>query len=131
MPALPKSAALLHGSLDVLVLALLADGPQYGYALQQKLADTAPGHAIKAGTLYPLLHRMEADGWIIATWEKTTGRPRKWYTLTAAGQKVLTRQAADWQAALARMQAVVLPALRQVTRFPHTPPFPNTIPEPA
>jgi PadR family transcriptional regulator PadR len=113
---------LVQGSLDVLVLAILADGPQYGYALQKKLAE-AGDHPIKAGTLYPLLHRLEAEGQITPTWEKTTGRPRKWYTLTPAGRKALTRQAADWQAALARMQAVVLPALRQAARFPDPPNF--------
>ncbi|MEM7577376.1 MAG: PadR family transcriptional regulator [Planctomycetota bacterium] len=120
MSPVPNRKSLFHGSLDVLVLAILADGPQYGYALLKKVAD-AGNHELKAGTLYPLLHRMEADGLITPTWEKTTGRPRKWYTLTPAGQKALTKQAADWQAALARMQAVVLPALRRVTRFPDPP----------
>ncbi|MEM8782345.1 MAG: PadR family transcriptional regulator [Planctomycetota bacterium] len=128
MPPADPHKSLLHGSLDVLVLAILADGPQYGYSLQKKVSE-AGNHAIKAGTLYPLLHRMEADGLITPTWEKTTGRPRKWYALTPAGQKALTRQAADWQAALARMQAVVLPALRRVTRFPDAPAL--TPPEPA
>lgn len=116
---------LLHGSLDVLVLAVLADGPQYGYAIQRKLRDTAgqasgtsSGDGIKAGTLYPLLHRMEQDGLVEPAWEKITGRPRKWYTLTAAGRKRLTTQAADWHALLARLQSVVLPALRQVAAYP-------------
>ncbi len=111
---------LLHGSLDVLVLSVLADGPQYGYAIQRKLRD-AGDHDVKAGTLYPLLHRMEQDGLVTPSWEKTTGRPRKWYALSPTGQKRLTTRAADWQALLARMQAVVLPALRQVAAYPELP----------
>ncbi len=112
---------LLHGSLDVLVLSVLADGPQYGYAIQRKLRDAGDpeGSGVKAGTLYPLLHRMEKDGLVTPSWEKTTGRPRKWYALSPAGRKRLTVQAADWQALFARMQGLVLPALRQVAN--HSP----------
>ena len=111
---------LLHGSLEVLVLSVLADGPQYGYAIQRKLRDAA-GQDAKAGTLYPLLHRLEQDGLVNPTWEKTTGRPRKWYTLSAAGRQRLTTQAADWQALIARLQSLVLPALRQVAAYPQPP----------
>ncbi len=110
---------LLHGSLDVLVLSVLADGPQYGYAIQRELK-LASGQSIKAGSLYPLLHRLESEGLVKPTWEKTTGRERKWYALTPAGQKRLQTQAAAWQAYLARLQSLVLPALRQVSNHPAT-----------
>lgn len=108
---------LFRGSLDVMVLAVLADGKQYGYSIQKRVKE-ASGQMIKAGSLYPLLHRLEADGLVKATWESDTGRDRKWYTLTAAGQRQLKATAADWQAAFARMSALVLPALRQVTHHP-------------
>ena len=108
---------LFRGSLDVMVLAVLADGRQYGYSIQKRVKE-ASGQTIKAGSLYPLLHRLEADGLVKAHWESDTGRDRKWYTLTAAGQRRLKSAAADWQAAFARMQALVLPALRQVTNHP-------------
>ena len=108
---------LFRGSLDVMVLAVLADGKQYGYSIQKRVKE-ASGQMIKAGSLYPLLHRLEADGLVKATWESKTGRDRKWYTLTAAGQRQLKTTAADWQAAFARMSALVLPALRQVTNHP-------------
>ncbi len=111
---------LLHGSLEVLVLSVLADGPQYGYAIQRKLRDAA-GQDVKAGTLYPLLHRLEQEHLLEPMWEKTTGRPRKWYTLSTAGRKRLTTQAADWQALIARLQSLVLPALRQVAAYPQSP----------
>ena len=108
---------LFRGSLDVMVLAVLADGKQYGYSIQKRVKE-ASGQMIKAGSLYPLLHRLEADDLVKATWESDTGRDRKWYTLTAAGQRQLKATAADWQAAFARMSALVLPALRQVTHHP-------------
>ena len=108
---------LFRGSLDVMVLAVLADGPQYGYAIQRRVQQAA-GQTIKAGTLYPLLHRLEADGLVKPRWEKSTGRDRKWYELTPAGQRRLRTDAADWQAYLAQLQALVLPALRRVAQTP-------------
>lgn len=92
-------ADLLRGSLDLMVLSVLAEGRQYGYSLQNSLR-TASGGRIdpKAGTLYPLLHRLEGDGLIRAKWDESTGRKRKWYELTAAGKKRLTTQAHEWYA---------------------------------
>ena len=84
---------VLRGSLDVMVLSVLADGRCYGYAIQKKLA-AAGGQPIQYGTLYPLLHRLEADGLIKATWDRTTKRERKWYELTLAGKRELRRRAA-------------------------------------
>ena len=92
-------AELLRGSLDLMVLGVLAEGSKYGYALQQSLRDTTGGRVDpKAGTLYPLLHRLEADGLIRSRWEQTTGRKRKWYDLTAAGRRRLKVQALEWYA---------------------------------
>ncbi|MEM6332491.1 MAG: PadR family transcriptional regulator [Planctomycetota bacterium] len=108
---------LFRGSFDVMVLAVLADGRQYGYAIQKRVHQ-ASGQTIKAGTLYPLLHRLEAEGLVAATWETGAGRDRKWYALTPAGQARLKAAAADWQAAFARMQALILPALRRVAAQP-------------
>ncbi|MEM7627428.1 MAG: helix-turn-helix transcriptional regulator [Planctomycetota bacterium] len=108
---------LFRGSLDVMVLAVLADGKQYGYSIQ-KHVQHASGQTIKAGSLYPLLHRLETDGLIVATWEEDTGRPRKWYSLTPAGERKFRGAVADWQAMFARMQSLVLPALRHVTNHP-------------
>ena len=90
---------LLRGSLDLMVLGVLADGPKYGYALQQSLRTASFGRIDpKAGTLYPLLHRLEDDRLIRAKWDDSTGRRRKWYELTAAGRKRLTQQAHEWYA---------------------------------
>ena len=104
---------LFRGSLEVMVLSVLADGRQYGYAIQKQLKLHA-GQTLQAGSLYPLLHRREADGLVAAAWDKTSARERKWYQLTPAGEKKLRRAAADWQAYLARLQGLVLPAVRRV-----------------
>ena len=90
---------LLRGSLDLMVLGVLAEGPKYGYALQQSLRTASYGRIDpKAGTLYPLLHRLEDDGLIRAKWDMSTGRKRKWYELTATGKKRLKVQADEWYA---------------------------------
>ncbi|MEM9252712.1 MAG: helix-turn-helix transcriptional regulator [Planctomycetota bacterium] len=104
---------LFRGSSDLMVLAVLADGRQYGYSIQKRVRE-ASGQTLKAGTLYPLLHRLETEGLVAATWESDTGRDRKWYELTPAGRARLKSAAADWQACFAQMQALILPALRRV-----------------
>ena len=109
----PSRRDLFRGSLNVLVLAILADGRQYGYAIQQQLL-TAAGQPFKPGSLYPMLHRMEEQGLVKATWDRNGARPRKWYELTAAGRAAFRKAAADWQAYLARLQGAVLPAVRRV-----------------
>lgn len=104
---------LFRGSQDAMILAVLTDGRQYGYAMQKRLKEVG-GQTMQAGTLYPLLHRLEKDGLITATWDKSTGRERKWYALTPAGRQRLKRHAADWQAYIARLQSLILPALRNL-----------------
>ena len=92
-------AELLRGSLDLMVLSALAEGSKYGYSLQASLRDATGGRVDpKPGTLYPLLHRLEADGLVRSRWEATTGRKRKWYDLTAAGRRRLTAQAREYYA---------------------------------
>ena len=88
---------LVRSSLDLMVLSVLADGPKYGYLIQQQVREASGGVSdAKAGTLYPLLHRLEADGLISSRWDQPTGRRRKWYQLTAAGRRRLKQQAQAW-----------------------------------
>ncbi|MBX2850808.1 MAG: helix-turn-helix transcriptional regulator [Phycisphaeraceae bacterium] len=112
-PANKSHRDLFRGSLDVMVLSVLADGSQYGYAIQKQL-HLHSGQKIQAGSLYPLLHRLESEGLILATWDKSSARERKWYELTPAGEKKLCKSAADWQAYIARLQGLVLPAIRRI-----------------
>jgi PadR family transcriptional regulator, regulatory protein PadR len=112
------SSELLRGSLDLMILSALADGQLYGYSIQKRLAD-ASGDAVKlqAGTLYPLLHRLESDKLIRSKWEKTTGRPRKWYELTAAGSRRLHQQAIEWHTYVACLKQL-LPSMATLKATP-------------
>jgi PadR family transcriptional regulator, regulatory protein PadR len=118
------SSELLRGSLDLMILSVLSDGAMYGYSIQKRLAD-ASNQAVRmqAGTLYPLLHRLEADKLIRSRWEKSTGRPRKWYELTAAGNRRLQQQAIEWHSYVACLKQL-LPAVSSLGKA-------NTPPEPA
>ncbi len=89
---------LLRGSMDLMVLSALAQGPKYGYLLQKTLSESSQQQIkLSPGTMYPLLHRLEDAGLIGSRWDDSTGRRRKWYELTAKGQKKLVHQAHLWQ----------------------------------
>jgi len=89
---------LMRGSLDLMVLSILSKECQYGYVIQKQL-NLASGGTVKlpAGTLYPLLHRLESRRLIRSRWDDSTGRRRKWYDITAAGKKRLEKQAFQWK----------------------------------
>ena len=99
---------LMRGSLDLMVLSVLAGGKCYGYLIQKHVREASGGRAdLKAGTLYPLLHRLEDEKLIRSTWEASTGRDRKWYELTALGRKRLAAQAQEWTDYAACIQQVL------------------------
>jgi DNA-binding PadR family transcriptional regulator len=92
------SNEMIRGNLDLLVLSSLADGAKYGYLIQQSLNGATGGMVtVQAGTLYPLLHRLEAEKLVRCRWDSSTGRKRKWYELTSAGKKRLRHQANQWR----------------------------------
>src|SRR5262249_21774122 len=112
------SGELLRGSLDLMILSALSDGPMYGYSIQKRLAEASKEAVqLQAGTLYPILHRLEADKVIRSRWEKSTGRPRKWYELTAAGTRRLHQQAYEWHTYVACLKQLV-PSLTAITHAP-------------
>jgi transcriptional regulator len=101
MPRLPDKPpnALLHGTLDALILKTLQGGPRHGYAIARFIED-ASGEAVvvEEGSLYPALYRMERRGWIEAEWGTSElGRRAKLYRLTAAGRAQLTAEMATWR----------------------------------
>jgi transcriptional regulator len=101
--------ALLQGTLDLLVLRSLDDGPRHGYAIARWIG-AASGDALRVeeGSLYPALHRMEESGWLAATWKKTdTGRRAKFYRLTRAGRRALGDETAVWKAFVKAVQKVM------------------------
>jgi PadR family transcriptional regulator PadR len=96
--ALPKSD-LPQGTLDLLILKVIALGPVHGYAIAQRLEQVSRGVVqVPEGSLYPALHRLENRGLLAADWKETeTGREAKFYRLTRKGLKQLKTEAADWQ----------------------------------
>jgi PadR family transcriptional regulator, regulatory protein PadR len=87
------------GSAELLVLSLLEDQPRHGYDVS-KLIQLRSGGALQfhVTSLYPLLHRLEKQGWIAGLWvEKPEQRRRRYYTLTPEGRKVLRSKQKGWQ----------------------------------
>lgn len=89
---------LRRGSLELVVLHLLAGGEAYGYEIVSKLtADTNGALEITDGTLYPVLYRLERAGFVAVRWETPErGVPRKYYRLTDAGREELARLTNEW-----------------------------------
>jgi transcriptional regulator len=89
---------LLKGTLSLLILSLLSRRAMYGYELAATVqADTDGAFVWREGSLYPSLHKLEADGLVEGTWEeKEGGRRRKYYHLTKAGRAALKEKAAAW-----------------------------------
>ncbi len=105
-----SSEGMLRGNLDLLVLSTLLDGEKHGYLIQKNLQRSSDGLvSIQAGTLYPLLHRLEADHLIRSRWDESTKRRRKCYELTRAGQKRLHSQAVQWREYVACVQKMLQP----------------------
>ena len=107
-----QSPQWMRGSLDLMVLSVLAGGAKYGYLIQQQLNHASDGMVtVQAGTLYPLLHRLEDEKLILSKWEATTGRRRKWYELTDAGHARLKQQAHQWQQFTECLRRLLAPVL--------------------
>jgi len=96
-PENPKSD-LLQGTLDVLILKIVALGPVHGYAVAQRLQQISRDVLqVQQGSLYPALHRLEKRGWVRAEWAASeTGREARFYTLTKLGRQQLEDQRANW-----------------------------------
>src|SRR6266851_7983185 len=96
--AAPKSD-LPQGTLDLLILKVVALGRVHGYAIAQRLEQVSRGVVqVPEGSLYPALHRLENRGLLVADWKETeTGREAKFYRLTRKGRKQLETEAASWQ----------------------------------
>jgi PadR family transcriptional regulator, regulatory protein PadR len=98
----------LHGHLDLLVLAVLADAPAHGYAVIEELRRRSAGaFDLPEGTVYPALHRLEAWGFLASSWEAHGGRRRRVYRLTRRGRGKLERGRSEWSAFSGAITAVV------------------------
>src|SRR5512142_2776279 len=93
-----KPSDLVQGTLDLLLLKLLALEPLHGWAISQRLKQLSSDILqVSDGSLYPALHKLEQEGWIKAAWRTTeNGRRAKFYALTALGRAKLRDEAASW-----------------------------------
>lgn len=104
-----KPADLVQGTLDLLLLKILALEPLHAWAISQRLKQTS-GDVLQMsdGSLYPALHKLEQEGWITAEWKVTeNGRRAKFYSLTRPGRRALEREAANWERLSAAISRVV------------------------
>ena len=98
MPEHPR-IELPQGTLDLLILKILALEPMHGWAISERLQQVS-GDAVQVqqGSLYPALHRLERRGWLRPKWSTTENNRRaKYYEITAAGRKQLAADAASWR----------------------------------
>src|SRR3954452_21528402 len=100
---------LLQGTLDLLVLRTLRSGPSHGHAIAKHIQRTSEELLqVETGSLYPALHRLEAKGWIAASWELSEkGKRARYYRLTALGRKQLATEQSKWET-FARAMGLVL-----------------------
>ena len=106
--ATPKSN-LPQGTLDLLVLKIVALGPVHGYGIAQRLQQISRDVVqVQQGTLYPALHRLENRGLLAATWKLSdTGREAKFYELTRAGRRHLQAETAGWERLVDAMRDIL------------------------
>lgn len=113
----PRAASrvdLLQGTLDLLILRTLLFGPSHGHAIARHIQRTSEDLLkVETGSLYPALHRLEAQGRIAASWELSDkGKRARYYRLTAAGRRHLTSEQSRWDAFARAMRLVLEPAGR-------------------
>ena len=109
MTADGEKSDLLQGTLDVLILKVVALGPIHGYAIAQRLQQMSRDVLqVRQGSLYPALHRLEKRRWVRAEWAASeTGRDARFYTLTPIGRRQLDDQRANWNRLSAAVTAIL------------------------
>ena len=108
----PGKAALLQGTLDMLILRTLEHGPAHGHDVSRHLRHVTDNVLhVEHGSLYPALHRLEAKGWVDAAWERSDkGKRARYYRLTRAGRKQLAAEQSRWEAFSRAMALLLAPA---------------------
>ena len=111
---------LVAASATPLVLSILSEGESYGYAIIKRVDELSGGELQWTdGMLYPVLHRLERNGYVEASWgESETGRRRKYYRLTERGSEELASQREQWQVVHAALQATPFLEVQRATREP-------------
>ena len=93
-----QRAALLQGTLDLLILKALSTGELHGLGVSRRIEQMTDGtFAVQPGSLFPALHRLEEAGWLTSSWDASDNNRRaKFYSLTRAGRRQLTEEKANW-----------------------------------
>ena len=104
-----KPTDLVQGTLDLLILKILALEPMHGWAISQRLKQVSKEVLqVSDGSLYPALHKLEQDGWITSEWKPSENNRRaKFYALTRLGRKKLEKETADWNRLSAAISHIV------------------------
>lgn len=107
-----RPSDLVQGTLDALVLGILAQEPLHGFAIAQRIRERSEEILrMSPGSLYPALHKLEHEGYIRAKWRKAeSGRRGKYYAITARGKRRLEKETLDWQRLSNAISAVLKPA---------------------
>lgn len=101
-------ADVLRGHLDMLLLAIVEDGPRHGYAIIDELRTRTDGAIdLPEGTVYPALHRLERAGLVASRWADTAGRRRRTYSITSTGRKAAAAKRREWSLFATTVQRVV------------------------
>ena len=100
---------MLSGTLDLLILKVIALEPMHGWAVAQRIRQMSSDVLLVGqSALYPALHKLERQGWIESEWKKSeTNRRAKYYSLTRAGRKALADEGANWERLSAAISAIV------------------------
>jgi len=104
-----KPTDLVQGTLDLLILKIVALEPMHGWAIAQRIRQmSAEVLQVGQSALYPSLHKLEQNGWISSEWATSENNRRaKYYTLTKAGRKALDQEAARWERLAAAISSIV------------------------
>src|SRR5215470_7091762 len=110
----PSRVELLQGTLDLLILQTLLAGPTHGHAIAKHIQQTSEDLLkVETGSLYPALYRLEAKGWIAASWELSNkGKRARFYRLTRQGRKQLAAEQSKWETFSRAMRLIVKPAIQ-------------------